>query len=69
MENRFSYYGGLNVVLAGDYSQLEPVGRDPVYKDGHFCPEFQGALISYIELDGKWRFVKDPQWGNIMSRF
>ena len=69
MENRFSHFGGLNVVFAGDYSQLEPVGRDPVYKDGSFCPEFQGALNSYIELDGKWRFIKDPEWGNIMSRF
>ena len=69
MDNRFEYYGGLNIVFAGDYSQLEPVGRDPVYKDGHFCPEFHGALNAYIELDGKWRFVKDPKWGNIMSRF
>ena len=69
MVNRFDAYGGLNVIFAGDYSQLEPVGREPVYKDGHFCPEFQGRLNCYIELDGKWRFMKDPRWGDIMSRF
>ena len=67
--DRFHMYGGMNVVFAGDYSQLEPVGREPVYNDGQYCAEFQGALNSYIELDGKWRFHKDPAWGDIMARF
>ena len=69
MRDHFHDYGGLNVVFAGDYSQLEPVGRDPIYKDGNYCPEFHGALNCYIELDGKWRFRKDPRWGDIMARF
>ena len=62
-------YGGMNVVFAGDFSQLEPVGRDPIYYDGEYCAEFHGALNSYIELDGKWRFREDAKWGDIMARF
>ena len=42
MVNHFDAYRGLNVVFAGDYSQLELVRREPVYKDGYFCPKFQG---------------------------
>ena len=69
MRNHYTDYSGLIVVFAGDYSQLEPVGRDPIYKDGNYCPEFHGALNCYIELDGKWRFRNNPRRGNIMSRF
>ena len=60
-------FGGLNIVFAGDFSQLEPVGRDPLYND--YCASFQGALNCYIELDGKWRFINDPLYGEIMQRF
>ena len=38
MDNRFNYYGILNIVFVGDYLQLESVGCDSVYKDGHLCP-------------------------------
>ena len=60
--------GALNVVFSGDFSQLEPVNKDPVYKDGKRCPTFHGCLNCYIELDGKWRFVNDPMYGDIMFR-
>ena len=69
MQNNYSLYGGLNMVFAGDYSQLEPVKREPVYKKGCESNEFQGALNCFIELEGKWRFRDDKAWGDIMSRF
>ena len=69
MRNHHRMYGGISVVFAGDYSQLEPVGRDPIYHEDKHCPEFHGALNCYIELDGKWRFLKDPNYGEIMKRF
>jgi len=68
MQCNFKLYGGLNVVFAGDYSQLEPVKRDPIYKKGMECREFHTALNCYIELDGKWRFQDDEFWGDIMGR-
>ena len=69
MQERYWICGGLDVVFAGDYSQLEPVRRDPIYKDGNESEFFQGAVNCYIELDGKWRFMNDPAWGQKMGRF
>jgi PIF1-like helicase len=61
-------YGGLNVIFAGDYSQLEPVGKTPIYLVDEF-PEFHGMVNTFIELDGKWRFMDDPVWGERLLRF
>ena len=33
MGDQFSKYGGINIVFSGDFSQLEPVQREPVYKN------------------------------------
>ena len=69
MQRGFSRpYGGLNVIFAGDYSQLEPIGCLPVYKVDEI-PEFEGMVNTYIELDGKWRFKDDPVWGKRLLRF
>ena len=69
MGDQFSKYGGINIVFSGDFSQLEPVQREPVYKNDQQCPEFHGSLNCYIELDGRWRFVSDKRYGEIMYRF
>ena len=68
-QNRFEPFGGLNMVFAGDYSQLEPVGRDPIYKYDEQLPEFHLALNTYIELDGRHRFRDDPAWGDLLFKF
>ena len=68
MQDHYGMYGGLNIVFAGDFSQLEPVNRDPMCKNDNHCAEFHGFLNCYIELNGKWRFMKDPAWGDKMSR-
>ncbi len=67
-------YGGLNVVFAGDYSQLEPVKVDAIYKDykdfeDNKCQGFINNLTCFVELNGKWRFIKDQQYGKVMYRF
>lgn len=69
LQNHYAEYGGLNIVFAGDYSQLKPVGqgKKPIYND--YCPAFHGKLTSFIELDGKWRFINDTVWGEILLRF
>ena len=69
MQENYRIFGGLNMVFAGDYSQLEPVQRDPIYKGGNESELFQKAVNCYIELDGKWRFINDPAWGVMMGRF
>jgi hypothetical protein len=32
-------------------------------------PEFHHAINCYIELDGRWRFKDDPEWGERLYRF
>jgi len=65
---RFQNYGGINMIFAGDYSQLEPVGKEPIY-DGKYCPEFFDFVNCFIELNGMHRFKTDMTWGRILRRF
>ena len=70
MREFFKMYGGLSIVFAGDYSQLEPVRQKgtTVY-NVDYCPEFHGMLNCFIELDGMHRFKDDPEWGLRLRRF
>jgi hypothetical protein len=67
MKNHYDAYGGLSVIFSGDFSQLVPVRKAPVYDD--YCAEFQGSVNCFIELDGQWRFKEDPEWGDSMLSF
>jgi len=68
MRAAFKAFGGLNIVFAGDYSQLEPPRREPIYA-GRRCPTFHDALNTFIELDGMHRFKDDLEWGHRLLRF
>jgi hypothetical protein len=69
-QDAFHYYGGLNMVFAGDFSQLQPPRREPLYssKEKH-CSAFHGLLNAFIELDGRHRFKDDSTYGQTMLRF
>ena len=56
------------MVFAGDYSQMEPVKQESIY-NGEDIPEYHHALNCFMELDGKHRFRKDPEWGERLLRF
>ena len=71
-QNRNLPYGGLHIVFAGDFRQLEPVSRPhsskkPVYSEN--CVEFKDWVNCYIELQGTHRFKDDPAWGALLLRF
>ena len=69
-KNAFHYYGGLSVVFAGDFSQLEPPRREPLYSPKREqYSAFHGILNAFIELDGCHRFKSDSKYGEIMLRF
>jgi hypothetical protein len=51
MKRIFEKYGRLNVVFAGDFSQLEPVARTPLYEEQE-TPAFHHYINSFIELSG-----------------
>jgi hypothetical protein len=67
-ENPMARYGGINMVFAGDFSQLEPVSGEPLYVSTSF-QQWHDWINCYIELRGNHRFAKDPEYGQIMARF
>jgi hypothetical protein len=60
--------GGFNVVFAGDFHQLAPVGQNATYEDEHFR-QWHDFINCYIELKGMFRFKEDIEWGRCLSRF
>ena len=60
-------YGGIHIIFAGDFRQLDPVGKDPVHVSG--CQRFIDWVNCYIELDGMHRFTDDIEWGRLLMRF
>jgi len=60
-------YGGISILFAGDFSQLPPVQKKPlfVYKD--FQPWYEWVNC-FLELTSNHRFSEDPEWGEILQR-
>jgi hypothetical protein len=61
-------FGGLNIIFCGDFSQLNPVGKkDIIYDQSRNA--LWGMINRVVNLTmTNWRFLKDPQWGNLLQR-
>jgi Helitron helicase-like domain at N-terminus/PIF1-like helicase len=77
-----TWYGGVNLVLAGDFSQYPPVQQSPLYEpitastgsktNADFMKRV-GRLAwlsvnAVVELEEQKRMVKDPEYGMTVSR-
>ena len=62
----FRKFGGVHIVFAGDFRQLEPVKKDSLCKTTSQHFEW---VNSHIELDGMHRFKDDKAWGKLLRRF
>ena len=63
-------HGGLDVIFAGDFRQLEPCGKEgkkAVCRED--CQEFKDWVNCHVELNGLHRFRDDEQWGLLLLRF
>jgi hypothetical protein len=59
-------FGGIHIVFAGDFRQLEPVQKESLFKKR--CDEFEWVNC-FVELDGMHRFKTDKTWGLLLRRF
>ena len=67
MDNRSGVYGGIDIIFLGDFRQLTPVGKKPIYAAP--VPEFSSYINCFISLQGQHRFKDDPTFGDICNRF
>ena len=59
-------FGGLPILFAGDFTQLEPVGAKPLY----LCEDndlFFETMTTFMELKTNHRFRKDEEWGDMLA--
>jgi hypothetical protein len=68
MKQTFEKYGRLNIVFAGEFSQLEPIARTPLYEEQE-TPAFHHYINSFIELSGHHGFKDNTAWGHMMQRY
>ena len=61
-----SQFGGLHVVFAGNFRQLEPVKKDVLFRK--LSMQFDW-INCFLELDGMHRFRTDRHWGNLLKQF
>jgi hypothetical protein len=61
-------FGGVHVLFCGDFHQLPPIGGPAVsiWAQEHLL--WHNVLNSFVELTGTWRFLEDPEWGEILGR-
>jgi len=67
-EARSKKYGGLNIVFAGDFRQLKPVGEKSLYEDTGLA-QWHDWVNCFIKLCGNHRFGNDPEYGEVCKRF
>jgi len=60
------FFGGKHIVFAGDFRQLDPIGKEPLYATYY---KLEHKVNSYLELRGNHRFKDDPEWGDLLTRF
>ncbi|KAG7371411.1 PIF1-like helicase [Nitzschia inconspicua] len=61
-------FGGVDIVFAGDFTQLRPVRAKPIYLEDDFVI-WDDWIHTFFELRTNHRFKNDVRWGNILSRF
>jgi hypothetical protein len=67
-ENPHAKFGGIPIVFAGDFTQLQPVGGRTLYLFNNFEP-WWGWVHTFLDLKKNHRFLADKPWGDLLTRF
>jgi hypothetical protein len=64
-----AFFGGLQIVFAGDFCQLSPPGTNTplyMYRD---CDLWWQEVNTFLELRTNHRFSQDKFWGDLLQRY
>ena len=59
-------YGGIHMVVAGDFRQLDPVGLPALHETAY---GLELKVNCFLELTGMHRFRNDLEWGKLLKKF
>jgi hypothetical protein len=71
-------FGGMTVILAGDFYQIQPIGTTPLYKSADSGRNLADALAGYLKfrkvthrvtLERQYRMAKDPIYMDFVQRY
>ncbi|KAG7374602.1 PIF1-like helicase [Nitzschia inconspicua] len=68
LDNTMATFGRVPVVFSGDFTQLSPVGKIPLYRPDEGA-EWRQSINVFMELKTNHRFGKDLVWGKLLGRF
>ena len=70
MRDRNKPFGGLSIIFAGDFRQLEPSGSDDsdLLFSSKSSQHFENCINAHIILDNNHRFEDDPEYGKLLKR-
>ena len=68
--NRAKPFGGLSIIFAGDFRQLEPSGSDEsdLLFSSKSSQHFENCINAYIILSNNHRFKECPEYGKLLKR-
>ena len=68
--DRAKPFGGLSIIFAGDFRQLEPTKSEDsdLLFSSNSSRHFENCINAYIILSNNHRFKDDPEYGELLSR-
>jgi PIF1-like helicase len=61
-------FGNIDVIFAGDVTQLKPVQGKPIYMEKDFSL-WDESIHTFLELNTNHRFKNDKNWGQLLCRY
>ena len=69
LRQRDMVFGGVNVIFAGDFYQLLPVGGGKPLYDCNDSLLWKGQVKIIVKLETNHRFKDDPKLGELLDRY